>query len=180
MGTEGGELSAHHIRRPETRHEWREVNARIVIVVAIAFVMFSVLSYFLVRGLFVVLDKRANARDTTANPAIPVQAHGLPPLPRIQPDPVGDLRQMREAEDRILHGYAWIDQSSGTVRIPVARAMQLLVQRGIPARAGAPAPGYSAPSPMAPSTSGVESQVGIAQQQGGNNAGQMQMQMQEM
>src|SRR5689334_24743956 len=84
---------------------------------------------------------------------------------------------MREAEDRILHGYAWIDQSSGTVRIPIARAMQLLVQRGIPARAGAPAPGYAPASPMAPSVSGVESPVGSAAQQGGENPGQMQMQM---
>src|SRR5690242_6426073 len=147
MATEGGEISAHHIRRPETRHEWREINARVTIVMLVGFLIFAVFSYLVVLGIFKVLESRAAARDATANPAIPVQTHGLPQLPRLQPDPVGDLHQMREAEDRILHGYAWIDQGSGTVRIPVARAMQLLLQRGIPTRSGTPAPGYLAPSP---------------------------------
>ena len=62
--------------------------------------------------------------------------HQAPPLPRLQPDPVGDLYDLRRQEDQILEGYAWVDEGAGKVRIPVARAMQLLVQRGLPNATG--------------------------------------------
>ena len=41
---------------------------------------------------------------------------------------------MRAAEDQVLHNYAWLDQANGIVRIPIDRAMELIEQRGPPAR----------------------------------------------
>jgi hypothetical protein len=72
-----------------------------------------------------------------------------PPRPRLQIDPAGDLNDLRRAEDTVLHSYGWIDRQTGTVRIPIDRAMDLLAgQRlGFPAEdatgtaRGAPAPG---------------------------------------
>jgi hypothetical protein len=48
------------------------------------------------------------------------------PEPRLQIDPGGDLVTMRRAEDVLLRSYGWIDRPSGTVRIPIDRAMDLL------------------------------------------------------
>jgi hypothetical protein len=56
----------------------------------------------------------------------------LPPAPRLQVKPRADLAALRDAETRQLNSYGWIDRSQGIVHIPVDRAMELLVQRGLP------------------------------------------------
>ena len=48
------------------------------------------------------------------------------PEPLLQTNPGQHLATMRRAEDSLLQGYAWIDRQSGTVRIPIARAMDLI------------------------------------------------------
>ena len=49
-----------------------------------------------------------------------------PPKPRLQIDPSRDLEDMRRDEDAVLHNYGWIDRRTGSVRIPIDRAMDLL------------------------------------------------------
>jgi cytochrome c oxidase cbb3-type subunit III len=49
------------------------------------------------------------------------------------------LKEMRATEDAVLHSYGWVDQAAGIVRIPIERAMELLAERGLPARAQPPA-----------------------------------------
>ena len=62
--------------------------------------------------------------------------HRLPPEPRLQVDDAADLVQFKQAEDAILNSYGWVDPNSGQVRIPVDRAIDLLAERGLPARKG--------------------------------------------
>ena len=68
-----------------------------------------------------------------------------PPEPRLQEFGQSrlDLKNLRAAEDDVLNGYRWVDRNKNIVRIPVADAMKLTLQRGLPAReqaaAGAPA-----------------------------------------
>jgi hypothetical protein len=59
----------------------------------------------------------------------------LPPEPRLQPDPAADLRKLRAEEDAALDAAAWEDRSRGVVRLPIERAMSLLLRRGLPTRA---------------------------------------------
>ena len=56
------------------------------------------------------------------------------PGPRLQVDANKELRQMRAAEDAALNSYGWVDRSSGSVRIPIERAMEILAKKGLPAR----------------------------------------------
>ncbi len=44
---------------------------------------------------------------------------------------------MREEEDALLNTYGWVDPQRGIVRIPIEQAMALVVQQGLPVRAGA-------------------------------------------
>jgi hypothetical protein len=63
-----------------------------------------------------------------------------PPEPRLQADPAADLRLMRAEEDAELNDYAWVDRSRGVIRLPIDRAMALLLQRGLPTRAASERP----------------------------------------
>jgi hypothetical protein len=50
--------------------------------------------------------------------------------PQLQSDPAGDLRDYQAAQRARLEGYAWADRERGLVRIPVARAMEIIAGRG--------------------------------------------------
>lgn len=66
------------------------------------------------------------------NPPLPVAelADTIPP-PRLQASPARDLALLEARTDIILNGYGWIDEEQGIVRIPVERAMELLLARGL-------------------------------------------------
>ena len=58
----------------------------------------------------------------------------LPPEPRIQSAPAQDLQSYLQQQKDTLRGYGWVDPQNGVVRIPIDRAKQLLLERGLPAR----------------------------------------------
>ena len=68
----------------------------------------------------------------------------LPPRPRtaappLQISPGLDLEAIRAEETELLSTYGWIDRERGIVRVPIDRAMELLLERGAPA----PSPGMT-------------------------------------
>jgi len=65
-----------------------------------------------------------------------------PPQPRLQADPVAENNELRAVQEQRLSSYGWVDEKAGRAHIPIADAMDLLVQRGIPARPPQPAAGY--------------------------------------
>jgi hypothetical protein len=68
-------------------------------------------------------------------------------------DEPGALRQLRSEEDEILTHYAWVDKNQGVARIPIDRAMDLIVKNpsllapegAAPAAAAQPAPAGATP-----------------------------------
>ncbi len=44
--------------------------------------------------------------------------------------PGAELETTRRREDRNINSYGWIDRQNGIVRIPVVRAMELMVRNG--------------------------------------------------
>jgi hypothetical protein len=75
---------------------------------------------------------------SSANPADawrPVQNISRPrsgSSPLLQISPRLDLRDFRAQEDKQLTGYGWIDRTAGVVRVPIDRAMELVLQKGLP------------------------------------------------
>jgi hypothetical protein len=114
--------------------EARDVSLRPVLWVVVALLGALVGTVLLMSGLLTRLDRA----EATASPkASPLAGYGpqTPPEPRLQTDPAGDLRQLRERERSQLTEYGWVDRERGVVRVPIERAMDLLAkQRG----AGAP------------------------------------------
>jgi hypothetical protein len=105
-------------------HETRDVHVRwIVLIIAALLVTCAVAMVAAAYYLRLVTRYRQ-----AAAPAAPA---GLP-QPQLQQIPAADLRQLQAKFHRELTTYAWIDRNRGIVRIPVERAMDRLVQRGLP------------------------------------------------
>jgi hypothetical protein len=58
----------------------------------------------------------------------------IPPKPRLEVYPHVDLERKMQADEAVLNSYGWVDRKSGIVRIPIDRAVELLVERGLPTR----------------------------------------------
>src|SRR5437867_4560684 len=72
------------------------------------------------------------SRQETPLPRL-AQEREATPGPRLQVGANKDLRQMRAGEDAVLNSYEWVDKSSGSVRIPIERAMEIVAKKGLPA-----------------------------------------------
>jgi hypothetical protein len=73
--------------------------------------------------------------ESLGPPASPFEnQRELPPQPRLQPHPATDLKRYCEIEQQQLTTYGWVDQNNGLVRIPVDRAMDIVLEKGLPAR----------------------------------------------
>jgi hypothetical protein len=62
------------------------------------------------------------------------------PAPTLQVLPHDELLALRAREDQTLTNYGWADRTNRVVRIPIARAMELISQRGLPVSATNTAP----------------------------------------
>lgn len=67
-----------------------------------------------------------------------------PPAPQNINSPYSTLEQFRKREDAILNSYRWVDRKHGLASIPIARAIQILAQDGIPT-SSAPSKDYFPP-----------------------------------
>lgn len=124
--------------KSETRagYEESDVDARSVtrfgaVLFAVAAAAF-VLSWALLRF----LAAEHSRADRRPPPLAAVERDRVPPEPRLQVSPREDLRRVRESEDQVLRSYGWVDKEARVVRIPIDRAMDLLAERGLPARGG--------------------------------------------
>jgi hypothetical protein len=76
-------------------------------------------------------------QDLTSNAVMEQQQLALMvqrfPTPRLQTDDGNlEIAEMHAREDLLLDHYSWIDRSSGKVRIPISRAMEILAKGGLP------------------------------------------------
>ncbi len=123
---------------PYTDHEESDVN-----IAAVFRFGGGLAAVILVVGVVVwLLFKYFDAREATGIRAYPLAAgrgNAVPPEPRLQERPREELRELQAREDGILSSYAWVDREAGTVRIPIAEAMRITVERGLPVRPSEPA-----------------------------------------
>ncbi|HTS68622.1 MAG TPA: hypothetical protein VMO17_06530 [Terriglobia bacterium] len=89
-------------------------------------------------------------------PASPFEnVRTLPPEPRLQTTAPLDLKHYRADEEKILGTYGWVDSQAGVVRIPVDRAIDLLLQKGYPVRNSPQAEGGPPKTPRPAATSSI-------------------------
>ena len=118
-------------------HEARDVNVKRLFLFAGA-LLASLTAIFV--GLIVLfegyqfVDHWLDARRARTEPGAESRVHLRPEYagPLLQVKPEEDLRWMKSHNAQDLDGYAWVDRSKGVVRLPVERAMDLIVARGLP------------------------------------------------
>jgi hypothetical protein len=112
-------------------YEKEDADTRAVIRAGIALGLATLVASALVLFLFRWLAEREARGDAPPPPmAAALDPGRVPPAPRLQTLPVQDLDAFRAEEERTLTTYGWVDEQAGTVRIPIAEAMRLLVERG--------------------------------------------------
>ena len=98
------------------------VNVRAIVFATIGLVVVLILIQPIVGGLLGLYRADRPAENLSAQAVDPGAT-------RHWADPQGDLAATRLREDRHLNHYGWIDREKGVVRIPVERAMGLMVER---------------------------------------------------
>jgi hypothetical protein len=122
-------------------HETTDVNIWAIGKFAIGLVIITLLSVFLLIGLFKFFETRDGQEARTMDP---VKSF---PTPTLLPDEPKVLGSFKAGEDKQLSSYGWVDQSKGIVRIPVDQALEAVAKRGLPARQqGAQASAVSMPT----------------------------------
>jgi hypothetical protein len=114
---------------PFQDHERTEMSVRSVLIFAISLIIGTVIVLVVVAWIFGFLSRNKEDGDPIS-PLAP--ARTAPPPPRLQIYPPADLRSMRQKEAQVLNHYSYADKEKKNVRIPIERAMELLLQRGVP------------------------------------------------
>lgn len=122
-----------HSEDPKHRHETREAVPRYILIFA-ACLAIAVVAGFLVSWATLVYFKN---HQESAPPQSAISAgRVLPPpgMPQLQAHPDTDLQVYLKKQREILDSYGWVNRKNGVVRIPIQRAMNILLQKGLPAR----------------------------------------------
>ncbi len=119
---------------PETAenpgHERKDVDviALVLIAVLVLFIgAMAILSCWALMHLF----NRRYAQEQTRPPAVSAE-QGKFPAPQLLQQSGVDYAGYLKQEKTDLNSYGWLDRPAGKVLIPINRAMQLLVERGLP------------------------------------------------
>jgi len=112
-------------------YERRDIDVRALFTVAFLLLL-SFVAIFIVVTLMMHYFKVHEPAVTAGQANIPVTRSREFPEPRLLIKPGANLAELRATEESDLNSYGWIDQSSGIARIPIDRAMQLLLERGLP------------------------------------------------
>jgi hypothetical protein len=81
--------------------------------------------------------QQEEANDRAPSPLAEARLDPIPPGPRLQPSPPRDMDELRAKDREALTTYGWVDPAEGVARIPVARAIEIVADRGL--AAGRPA-----------------------------------------
>jgi hypothetical protein len=120
------EHTAHHSPNG-AGHEQSEVSVRLIVVSLAFLAVATAIVFVLVVGIFRYFYATYSTEEATR-----LSQPVIPPQPRIEVAPYEQLQQLRIKEDHILSSYAWVDEDSGTVRVPIDKAIDLLAAKGLP------------------------------------------------
>ena len=108
-------LPAHEAADVDGRRVWRTAAILVAMIVAAAFAAFGGITFF----------RHQIGRHLAPIDAAPAAI----PSPPLQREPSRDLAALRTEKRAMLGEYAWIDRDKGIVRIPIDRAMSVLIAR---------------------------------------------------
>lgn len=121
---------------PGAKYEHTDIDAAIGYKFALWLAVSMVISVFIVYGVFWYFEGQERSANAVAQ-KYPLAAGQTkePPTPHLQTQPFSDVYTLRQAEALKLGSYGWIDKDGGIARLPIDRAMEVMLERGFPSRA---------------------------------------------
>lgn len=123
----------HNLHNPDVAYEHDDVNVRAILWFVAVLTAIAVVINIAMWGMFESLAWYERRNEPYVTPL--TRPAGQPfPQPTLQTTPWTDLRQFRTEQHNYLHSYGWVDEKLGVARLPIAKAKELLLQRGLPVR----------------------------------------------
>jgi hypothetical protein len=165
------EMMNHGHTGHEVEFEQEDLGTRGIFEFMIGLAVVGVVIYFIIIGMYSWLDKQERKQMTTASPLVTTEGaisrvvtqadvdktfkdNGAPVL---ETNERGQFRDFLMNQENQLNSYGWVDEKGGVAHIPIERAMELIVQRGLPVAPQAKAGGITTPASKEPEKQGVES-----------------------
>jgi hypothetical protein len=145
------EMRDHGHSGKESGFEREDLGTRGVFVFMIGLAVVGVVIYFIIIGMYSFLDKYERSKMATASPLVPsagvtsrhidfAPGHGdyvdetfkKNGAPILEYDERGQFRDFLVRQESQLNSYGWVDEKAGVAHILIERAMELIVQRGLP------------------------------------------------
>jgi hypothetical protein len=114
----------------DVKYETEDFNPRGIRWFTAGLAVLAVVVLILMGGLLWVLSDGRPPRQGIVTPSVP--APNMSPAPDLQVASSQDYQEMRANEEAQLHSYGWVDRQAGIAAIPIERAMELLLHRGLP------------------------------------------------
>ncbi|MGH9699410.1 MAG: hypothetical protein ACRD5R_18225 [Candidatus Acidiferrales bacterium] len=144
----------HDTSSDEPRYEKRDVNLGALSKWGLALAITIIVVMFAMKWLFVFYGNI----QPLGEDASPIEnARVLPSGPRLQANPRADNVSYCGEQTEMLQTYGWVNQAAGQVRVPVDRAMALILERGLPTRTPAEVSAAAAASELPASATAVPS-----------------------
>lgn len=140
------DLDTSFMKNPTVAHEESDVSVRPLALFMIWLSVATAVVMLLMWGLFKYFEAEAARLDKLERPPLASERNPIPPKPLLQlgptkpgqeaPDksnnsPLSEINAVREEENARLENYTWADQSKGVVSLPIERAKELALERGL-------------------------------------------------
>ena len=140
------EVPEEDVRNPGVRYEPSQADLSVVLGFLLALGLASVMVFLALWGMFNYFRNKSAERGPLPSPRMYTSPPNVP-RPQLQSDPVADNDVYRLSSKEVLDSYGWVDPKSGIARIPIDRAMDLVVERGLPWHQPGTGPAPTAPNP---------------------------------
>jgi hypothetical protein len=117
-------------------YETRDANVGGVLNFLVGLTVGLIITAIVSWGLFRYLSAQP---DEPASVSPFAETRQLPLGPQLQVNPRQELLQYREEQGKSLDSYTWENRTTGTVRVPIDEAKELLLKKGLPVQAPAAA-----------------------------------------
>jgi hypothetical protein len=108
-----------------------ELDYKSIIGFGIILTVVTLVVLALMWGMGIVFKEAEQAKDRPPSPMAEALVDPIPPGPRLQSAPPRDMDELRLQDREALGSYGWIDQPGGVARIPIERAMSIVLEKGI-------------------------------------------------
>lgn len=126
----------HNGLAPDASHEANLVDSGGIVRFGISLALLIAVSGILMWASFRYFAAREANAEPPPSRLSKTMEQKLPPEPRLQGlpgheiEPLKEMKTLRSNDRATLESYGWVDQKAGVVRIPISRAMELVVERG--------------------------------------------------